>query len=42
MARQGVRVEPAMYSQRPVRQRVLGYIAYALMRLALLVAGQRY
>ena len=42
MASQGVRVDPAMYSQRPVRQRVLGYIAYALMRLALLVAGQRY
>ena len=39
---QGLRLDPAVYSRRPLRQRVLDHIAYALMRLALLVAGQRY
>ena len=38
----GVRLDPDIYSRRPWRQRVLDYIAYALMRLALLIAGQRY
>lgn len=38
----GVRMDPAIYSQRPWRQRVLDHMAYALMRLALLVTGQRY
>lgn len=42
MASQGLRLDPAAYSRRPLRQRVLDHIAYALMRLALLVAGQRY
>jgi cardiolipin synthase len=42
MASEGLRMDPAVYSRRPLRQRVLDYIAYALMRLALLVAGQRY
>ncbi|MDO9114031.1 MAG: cardiolipin synthase ClsB [Polaromonas sp.] len=38
----GVRLDPDIYSRRPWRQRALEYIAYALMRLALLIAGQRY
>ncbi len=42
MASEGRRLDPAAYSRRPLRQRVLDYMAYALMRLALLVAGQRY
>lgn len=42
MAGEGRRLDPAVYSRRPLRQRVLDYMAYALMRLALLVAGQRY
>ncbi len=42
IAGQGRRLDPAAYSQRPWRQRVLDYLAYALMRLAIFVAGQRY
>lgn len=38
----GRRMEPVVYSQRPLRQRLQGWMAYALMRLALLVTGQRY
>lgn len=35
-------VDPAAYSQRPLGQRLRGWAAHALMRLALLVTGQRY
>ncbi|HQR98727.1 MULTISPECIES: cardiolipin synthase ClsB [unclassified Polaromonas] len=42
MTASGVRLDPDIYSRRPWRQRALDYIAYALMRLALLIAGQRY
>lgn len=42
MASHGLRLDPAVYSQRPLRQRILDHIAHALMRLALLVTGQRY
>ena len=42
MATQGRRMDPAAYSQRPLGQRLQGWLAYALMRLALLVTGQRY
>ncbi|MEO8020680.1 cardiolipin synthase ClsB [Polaromonas sp.] len=42
LANEGRRLDAAAYSRRPLRQRVLDYMAYALMRLALLVAGQRY
>ena len=42
MTTSGVRLDPDIYSRRPWRQRVLDYFAYALMRLALLIAGQRY
>lgn len=42
VARHGQRMDPASYSQRPWRQRLLDWMAYALMRLALLVTGQRY
>jgi cardiolipin synthase len=38
----GVRMDPAIYGRRPWRQRLLDHLAYALMRLALLVTGQRY
>ncbi|WP_332775108.1 cardiolipin synthase ClsB [Polaromonas sp.] len=42
MASHGRRMDPAIYKQRPLGQRILARIAYALMRLALLVIGQRY
>ncbi len=42
IAQQGHRIDPAAYRSRPLRQRVLGWLAYVLMRLALVVAGQRY
>ena len=42
MVSQGRRVDPADHSHRPVGQRLRGWVAYALVRLALLVAGQRY
>ena len=38
----GRRIDPAVYSQRPLGQRLRGWMAYALMRLALLITGQRY
>ena len=40
--RHGTRMDPAVYSQRPLGQRLLGWLAYALMRLALFVTGQHY
>ena len=42
VAHHGRRIDPAVYSRRPLRQRVLSWVAYALMRLALLLTGQRY
>jgi cardiolipin synthase len=42
MVSQGRRMEPAAHSHRPLGQRLRGWVAYALVRLALLVAGQRY
>ncbi len=42
IAGHGRRVEPVEYNGRPWRQRLLDLAAYALMRLALLLAGQRY
>jgi cardiolipin synthase len=42
IAGHGRRVDAAEYNQRPWRQRLLDLMAYALMRLALLLAGQRY
>jgi cardiolipin synthase len=38
----GRRMEPAAYAQRPLGQRLQDWTAYALMRLALFVTGQRY
>jgi cardiolipin synthase A/B len=38
----GQRIDPAVYSQRPLGRRIQGWMAYALMRLALLLTGQRY
>lgn len=42
VAHHGRRIDPAAYSRRPLRQRALSWVAYALMRLALLLTGQRY
>lgn len=42
MVSQGRRMEPADHSHRPFGRRLQGWVAYALVRLALLVAGQRY
>jgi cardiolipin synthase len=42
MASNGQRVDPAAYSHRPLGRRLQGWAAYALMRLALLLTGQRY
>lgn len=42
VANHGVRIDPAVYSRRPLGQRIRDWMAYALMRLALLLTGQRY
>ncbi|MDB5869233.1 MAG: phospholipase D/Transphosphatidylase [Polaromonas sp.] len=42
VAHHGVRIDPDVYSQRPLGQRIRGWMAYALMRLALMLTGQRY
>ncbi|AYQ28445.1 MULTISPECIES: cardiolipin synthase ClsB [unclassified Polaromonas] len=42
MVSHGRRMEPADHSHRPLGRRLQGWVAYALVRLALLVAGQRY
>jgi cardiolipin synthase len=42
IASHGRQVQPLGYSQRPLRQRLLDQLAYALMRLALWLMGQRY
>ena len=38
----GRRLDPAAYSNRPLRQRILDHVAYALVRLGVFLAGQRY
>ncbi|MDB5885245.1 MAG: phospholipase D/Transphosphatidylase [Polaromonas sp.] len=42
VAHHGFRIDPATYSRRPLGRRIQGWIAYALMRLALMLTGQRY
>jgi cardiolipin synthase len=42
IASQGQKIDPAAYSKRPFGQRMLGYVAYALMRFGIWIAGQRY
>jgi cardiolipin synthase A/B len=42
IATHGVRIDPATYSQRPFVQRLLGHLAYTLMRLGIWIAGKRY
>jgi len=42
VASHGQRIDPAVYAQRPVGQRIRDWLAYALMRLALLLTGHRY
>ena len=39
---QGRRVEPAAYAGRPLSQRLKGWFAYGLMRLAVVLSGSRY
>ena len=42
IANRGSRIDPASYSKRPLGQRLLGRLAYSLMRLAIWITGQRY
>ena len=42
VADHGKRIDPAGYTRRPLGLRASGWIAYALMRLALVLTGQRY
>ena len=42
MAKQGRRLDPSQYANRPWQQRFLDRSAYALMRLALWLTGKRY
>ena len=42
IASHGRRLDPVAYSQRPLRQRLLDHIAYAVMRVGVFIAGQRY
>ena len=42
VADHGKRIDPARYTRRPLGLRVLGWMAYALMRLALVLTGQHY
>ncbi len=42
VASHGRPIDPEVYRQRPLGQRIQGWLAYALMRLALLLTGQRY
>ena len=42
VAHHGQRMDAAIHSNRPLGQRIQGWTAYALMRLALMLTGQRY
>jgi cardiolipin synthase len=42
IAHQGRRVEPEAHLQRPITTRALTWVAYGLMRVALLLTGNRY
>ena len=42
MATEGVRMDPAEYGRRPLRQRIGEWVAFALMRVALAVQGKKY
>ena len=42
IATHGIRIDPTTYSKRPFGQRLLGHLAYTLMRLGIWLAGQRY
>ena len=42
IAGHGRRLDPLAYSRRPLGQRMLDHVAYAVMRLAIFIAGQRY
>jgi len=42
VAHHGKRMDAAIYSHRPLAQRIRDWTAYALMRLALVLTGQRY
>ena len=42
IANRGTRIDPASHGKRPLGQRLLGHLAYSLMRLAIWLTGQRY
>ena len=42
IASQGRKIDPAAYGKRPFGQRILGHVAYALMRFGIWIVGQRY
>jgi cardiolipin synthase len=42
MEHEGRRVDPASYASRPWHQRLLDRLAFALMRLAVFLTGNRY
>lgn len=42
IASHGRRIDPVAYSKRPLGQRILDHIAYALMRLVIFLTGERY
>jgi cardiolipin synthase len=42
MAQGGVRVDPAVYANRPLRQRLLDRIAFGMVRVLLFLNGNRY
>jgi cardiolipin synthase len=42
MAHGGVQVDPAIYANRPWRQRLLDRIAFGLVRILLFLNGKRY
>jgi cardiolipin synthase A/B len=42
IAQDGLRMDPLAYAQRPLRQRCLEYVAWGLMRIALLFQGRKY
>lgn len=42
MQTQGKRLDPAIFANRPWRERLMDSVAYALMRVVLLLSGRRY
>lgn len=42
MQKHGQKMQPDAYAHRPIRQRLLDWLAYSLMRLSLFLTGKRY